>query len=95
MVFIPVRIICGKHTVDTICDTIYNQGAKIMSKWEKLIKSIIDLSADLRFEELKKILEHYGYKMKAPSNGSSHCTFRKDGKMPVTIPKKNRLKGYM
>jgi len=63
-----------------------------MSKWEKLIKSIIDLSADLRFEELKKILEHYGYKMKAPSNGSSHCTFRKDGKMPVTIPKKKPIK---
>ncbi len=50
------------------------------------------LSPDLRFEELKKILESYGYKMSAPRGGSSHCTFRKMGCPPITIPKHRPLK---
>lgn len=63
-----------------------------MSKWDKLINKICSLSADVRFEELKKILESYGYTMFAPSSGSSHYTFRKQGKMPITIPKHKPIK---
>ncbi len=58
-----------------------------MSKWDKLLSKITALSKDVRFNELQKILEGYGYEMKAPRSGSSHYTFRKAGKMPVTIPK--------
>ena len=57
-----------------------------MSKFEKLIQRIYSLDKNLRFEELKKILEFYGYKMYGPSGGSSHKTFRKTGKQPITIP---------
>lgn len=63
-----------------------------MSQWEKLLSRIQALSADLRFEELKKILESYGYKMNSPKGGSSHCTFRKEGRMPVTIPRHKPIK---
>ena len=38
------------------------------------------------FEELKKVLESYGYKMERPHGGSSHCTFRKSGCSPITVP---------
>lgn len=48
-----------------------------MSKWEKLLAKINALSKDLRFDELRKVLESYGYKMHAPRGGSSHYTFRK------------------
>jgi len=41
----------------------------------------------MRFEELKKVLESYGYVMNAPRSGSSHYTFRKNGCNPITIPK--------
>ncbi|MEI3171290.1 MAG: toxin HicA [Lachnospiraceae bacterium] len=58
-----------------------------MSKWDKLITRICNLSKDLRFDELRKVLESYGYEMNAPRSGSSHCTFRKQGCMPITIPK--------
>lgn len=57
-----------------------------MSKWEKLLSRICNLDKGLRFDELRKILESYGYEMKRPSGGSSHCTFRKPGHNPITIP---------
>ena len=63
-----------------------------MSKWDKLITRICNLSKDLRFDELRKVLESYGYEMNAPRNGSSHYTFRKQGCMPITIPKHEPIK---
>jgi len=66
-----------------------------MSKWDKLLKRILSLSKDMRFQELKKVLEYYGYQMTAPSSGSSHYTFRKSGKNPITIPKYEPIKKYM
>ena len=58
-----------------------------MSKWDKLLSQIRNLSGDLRFDELRKVLEEYGYKMNAPKGGSSHYTFRKKGANSITIPK--------
>ena len=63
-----------------------------MSKWDKLLKRISSLSKDLRFEELRKVLESYGYEMQAPRSGSSHYTFRKKGCQPITIPKHEPIK---
>lgn len=63
-----------------------------MTKWEKLLSRICSLSSDLRFEELRRVLESYGYEMRAPSGGSSHCTFRRKGCSPITIPKHEPIK---
>ncbi len=63
-----------------------------MSKWDKLLKKITSLSKDVRFDELKKILESYGYVMNAPRGGSSHYTFRKPECRPITIPKHDPIK---
>ena len=63
-----------------------------MSKWEKLLKKLLSLSKDMRFNELQKILEYYGQVMNAPRSGSSHYTFRKSGKNPITIPKHEPIK---
>ena len=63
-----------------------------MSKWEKLISEICSLSKELRFEELRKVLESYGYTMKRPGGGGSHCTFRKPGCSPITIPTHEPIK---
>ena len=63
-----------------------------MSQWDKLLDRVRRLSPDLRFEELKKILESYGYVMSAPNGGSSHYTFRKTGYPPITIPKHKPIK---
>ncbi len=63
-----------------------------MSKWDKLIEKICSLSKDMRFDELQKVLESYGYSMNQPKGGSSHCTFRKAGCRPITIPKHEPIK---
>ena len=65
--------------VDTIYDTMYNASREvfIMSKWDKLLLRIRNLSKDLRFDELKKVMESYGYIMNVPKGGSSHYTLSK------------------
>ena len=63
-----------------------------MSKWEKLLARICSLSKDLRFDELRKVLESYGYVMNDPKGGRSHYTFRKAGCQPITIPKHEPIK---
>ena len=63
-----------------------------MSSWDKLLTRILTLANDLRFDELRRVLESNGYTMKAPRGGSSHYTFRKPGCMPITIPKHEPIK---
>jgi len=58
-----------------------------MGKLEKLIDDIMKLDKSLRFEELSKALNKLGYIEKQPGRGSSHYTFRKKGKMPITVVK--------
>ena len=66
-----------------------------MSQWDKLLARIRALSKDLRFDELRKVLESYGYQMTAPRSGSSHYTFRKAGGMPLRYPSTNQSRKYM
>lgn len=53
---------------------------------------ICSLSKDIRFDELRKVLESCGYEMNTPRSGSSHYTFRKSGCKPITIPKHEPIK---
>ena len=63
-----------------------------MSQFDKLLQRIRSLDKNMRFEELQKVLEYYGYTMGAPGSGSSHRTFRKPGQFPITIPIKVPVK---
>ena len=63
-----------------------------MSQWDKLLKRICSLSNDMRFDELKKVLESYDYVMHLPKGGSSYATFRKKGCNPITIPRHEPIK---
>ena len=63
-----------------------------MSSWDKLLQRILSLDKNPRFEELRQVLEEYGYTMGAPRSGSSHYTFRKEGCFPITIPKHEPIK---
>ena len=83
-----ILIILKTYLLDTIYNTTYNE---IMAQWEKLLAKILSLDKDMRFTELKKVLQSYGYRMTQPKRGSSHYTFWKDGCNPITIPKHERL----
>ncbi len=63
-----------------------------MSQFEKLLMRIKMLDKNMRFQEVKKVLEEFGYTMSSPSGGSSHRTFRKPGRKPVTIPEHEPIK---
>ena len=63
-----------------------------MSQFDKLLQQIKNLDRNMRFDELRKVLEHYGYSMSGPASGSSHKTFRKPGKYPLTIPQHEPIK---
>ena len=79
--------------LDTARDTTYNGlRRRKMSQFDKLLQRIRSLDKNLRFEELQKVLEHYGYTMNGPAGGSSHKTFRKPGKKPITIPQHDPIK---
>ena len=65
-----------------------------MGQWEKLIEKILRQDKDLRYEDLTKALKTIGFESRQP--GGSHVTFRKTGKMPITIPKGNPVnKAYI
>ena len=57
-----------------------------MSKFDKLLERILSMDNNMRFDELRKVLESFGYTMKGSGSGGSHKTFRKPGKSPITIP---------
>ena len=63
-----------------------------MSQFDKLLHRIRPLDKNLRFDELQKVLESYGYTMSGPAGGSSHKSFRKPGKSTITIPQHNPIK---
>ncbi len=67
-------------------------GGMQMSQFDKLIQNLKHMDNKLRFEELKKILQHIGYKGKKPRSGSSHWTFRKERHEPITVPEKYPIK---
>ena len=58
-----------------------------MSQFDKLIERVRAADRALRFEELEKVLAACGYTCSMPRGGSSHCTFRKPGCAPLTIPR--------
>ena len=62
-------------------------GGDALSQWDKLVAEIIKQNPTLRFEDLCKALVKIGYTAEQPRGGSSHYTFRKDGCMPITLPK--------
>lgn len=63
-----------------------------MSSWDKLLKKLYSLSSELKYSDLKKILERYGFTARETRGGSSHVTFYKKGCAPITIPRHKEIK---
>lgn len=63
-----------------------------MSQFDKLLQRIRSLDKNMRFDEVRRVLEAYGYTMSSPASGSSHTTFCKMGCQPITIPRHEPIK---
>ena len=63
-----------------------------MPQFDKLLLRIQALDNNMRFDEIRKVLESFGYFMSSPRSGSSHRTFRKPGHNPITIPTHEPIK---
>ena len=61
-----------------------------MSKLEKLIEKLLSLPKEMRYDELKSILERFGFE--GNEVGSSHITYRKNGYPNITIPRHGSIK---
>lgn len=53
----------------------------------KLAGKILNNPKDVNFEELRRLLEGFGYECRQPRSGSSHYIFRIKGSMPISVPK--------
>lgn len=53
----------------------------------KLVDKILGNPKDVDFDDLRRLLEGFGYECRQPRGGSSHYTFRKTGSTPITVPK--------
>lgn len=65
-----------------------------MSKWDKLIARICALSKDMRFDELRKVLESYGYVMYAPGAGAATTPSARRGASRSRSRSMSRSKRY-
>lgn len=64
-----------------------------MTKKEKLLKRILGLPKDLRYDELDKILLASGYILERTRG--SHAIYTKAGANTLTIPRKSPVKSYL
>ena len=62
----------------------------LVSKKDKLIEAIKNNPKNVKFEDLKKILENLGYA--AINRGGSHYIFTKKDSVSLTIPYKRPVK---
>jgi len=61
-----------------------------MSKKEKLIERLLRKPVDMRFDEVKVILEHFGFTLDNKNQKGSHFVFCK-GDLQMTVPVHNHV----
>lgn len=66
-----------------------------MSKWDRLIARICTLSKDLRFDELRKVLESYGYEMYVPGAEAVITHSEKQAVCQLRYRSMNQSRKYM
>lgn len=62
-----------------------------MARIEKLIQKMKNRPNGIRFSEVEKVLNHYGY-IKVRHDGTSHAQFRNEAGDVITIKVSNPLK---
>jgi hypothetical protein len=66
-----------------------------MTKTTKLYERIKNNPHNISFEDIRKLLEFYGFELLRQSSGTSHFVFFKAGCGPITVPFRRPLKSYV
>ena len=66
-----------------------------MSQFDKLLARIRNLDKNMRFDELRKILEYYGYTMHGPSGGAAIRHSASPGVFRLRFRYMSQLSGLM
>jgi predicted RNA binding protein YcfA (HicA-like mRNA interferase family) len=59
-----------------------------MANLVKIVKKMLEIPSDMRFDKVVVVLEAFGYK-RGRASGSSHFVYRKKGCHSITVPKEN------
>lgn len=54
-----------------------------MTKCKKLVDRIRVIPSEADFDDVRRVLEMYGWTMRSPQGGSSHFTFTKEGEREI------------
>lgn len=66
-----------------------------MAKTTKLIDKIKNNPNNVSFEDIRKLLEFFGFEIRKQSSGTSHFVFYKKGCGPITIPFRKPMRRYI
>jgi predicted RNA binding protein YcfA (HicA-like mRNA interferase family) len=58
-----------------------------MTKRQKLLETLLDFPVEMRYSDVKKVLEEFGYKEEGGKG--SHFVFRQANHEPITLSKKH------
>jgi len=68
----------------------YSTNILRMSKKEKLIERLLRKPVDMRFDEVRVILEYYGFTLDNKNQKGSHFVFFKED-LQITVPVHNHV----
>lgn len=63
-----------------------------MAQKERLLEKLNENPTNVRFEDLDRLLQEYGFECRQPRGGGSHYTYKRKGCRPITIPKHRPVK---
>lgn len=63
-----------------------------MSRRRKLFDEICRNPKNVRFEDLDRVLQLYGFEVRQPSGGSSHYIYKRTGCAILTVPRHKPVK---
>jgi predicted RNA binding protein YcfA (HicA-like mRNA interferase family) len=64
-----------------------------MSKKDKLLRRILDNPTNVRFQELQKLLDQYGFILERVTG--DHYIYKKPGFRPISVPFTHPVKSYV
>jgi len=64
------------------------------SRQERLYAQVSGNRKNCSFDDLARLLEAYGFESRRKRSGTSHVTFKRPGRNPITVPRARPVKEH-